>query len=45
MFVYCVQLVTSTGSFSGPRSVKPTNAPSAVPTASIGREPEETSSM
>ena len=40
----CVQLVTSVGSLIGPLSAKPTNAATAVPTPSIGFEPEETSS-
>ncbi len=43
--VYWVQLVTRTGSFNGPLAAKPTNAATAVPTASIGLEPDETSSM
>ena len=33
------------GWLSGPFSAKPTKAATAVPTASIGREPEDTSSM
>src|SRR6266568_947093 len=43
--VNCVQLVTSIGSFNGPFAANPTNAATAVPTASIGLDPEETSSM
>ena len=40
-----VQLVTSVGSLTGPFSAKPTKAATAVPTPSIGLEPEDTSSM
>ena len=40
-----VQFVTRIGVFTGPVSAKPTNAATAVPTPSIGFEPEDTSSM
>ena len=41
----CVQFVTRIGVFTGPASANPTNAATAVPTPSIGFEPEDTSSM
>ncbi len=41
---YCVQLVTSVGSFRGPVGASPTKAATEVPTPSIGREPLATSS-
>jgi hypothetical protein len=44
-WVNWVQFVTSVGSLTGPFSAKPTNAATAVPTPSIGFDPEETSSM
>jgi hypothetical protein len=42
--VNCVQFVTSFGSFCGPFSAKPTKAATAVPTPSIGFEPDDCSS-
>ncbi len=38
------QFVTRVGAFAGPRAASPTNAATAVPTPSIGREPASTSS-
>src|SRR3954453_13731738 len=40
-----VQFVTRIGVLTGPVSANPTNAATAVPTPSIGFEPEDTSSM
>ncbi len=45
VFTNWVQLVTSTGSLNGPEAANPTNAATAVPTPSIGLDPEDTSSM
>jgi hypothetical protein len=39
-----LQFVISVGWLSGPRAAKPTNAATAVPTPSIGRDPASTSS-
>jgi hypothetical protein len=36
---YWLQLVTSVGAWNGPFSANPTNAVTAVPTPSIGRDP------
>ena len=44
-WVNWVQLVTSVGWLNGPCSANPTKAATAVPAASMGREPEDTSSM
>ena len=43
-WVNWLQFVTRVGSLNGPRSAMPTKAATAVPTPSIGREPESTSS-
>jgi hypothetical protein len=42
--VNCVQLVQSTGVLNGPRAARPTKAATAVPTPSIGRTADSTSS-
>ena len=39
-----LQFVTSVGVLAGPRAARPTNAATAVPTPSIGRDPASTSS-
>lgn len=39
-----LQLVMSVGSSNGPRWAKPTKAATEVPTPSIGRDPDSTSS-
>ena len=45
LWVNWVQLVTSVGWLAGPFSANPTKAATAVPTPSIGFEPDDTSSM
>src|SRR4051794_29905448 len=40
----CPQFAKRTGLFSGPVSARPTNAATAVPTPSMGRDPLSTSS-
>src|SRR5690349_22185395 len=42
--VNCPQLETSVGVLNGPDAANPTKAATAVPTPSIGREPDSTSS-
>ena len=44
VWVNWLQFVTSVGVLAGPRAARPTNAATAVPTPSIGREPASTSS-